>query len=68
MTGWNDREPDEPLLDWLLRIRISAAAVAGLIRIPVPAGQNILTLPRGCGEFHAGECTSELPYTGRTAS
>jgi len=43
--AWAERESDESLADWMLRIEISSAAVAGLIRIrarkPVPAGRNI---------------------------
>jgi len=43
LPAWAAREDDEPLADWMLRIEISSAAVAGLIRIPrdVPAGRNI---------------------------
>lgn len=26
MTGWADREPDEPLEDWMLRLQISQMA------------------------------------------
>lgn len=33
---WSDREPDEDLADWMLRIQISTMAVAGLIRVPAP--------------------------------
>jgi hypothetical protein len=43
MTGeWMERELDETAEDWLLRLRISFAAMAGQIRVPVPAGQNEL--------------------------
>lgn len=34
--AWAERELDETLGDWMLRIEISTAAVAGLIRIPAP--------------------------------
>jgi hypothetical protein len=40
MTGqpWAEREPDEPVLDWMLRLQISQAAMdAGL----VPADRNV---------------------------
>lgn len=36
LPAWAEREPDETLADWMLRIEISSAAVAGLIRIPAP--------------------------------
>lgn len=37
MTGqpWAEREPDEPVLDWMLRLQISQAAMAGARLVPV---------------------------------
>jgi len=35
MPAWAEREPDESLADWMLRIEISSAAVAGLVRIEI---------------------------------
>jgi hypothetical protein len=31
--GWTEREQDEPVTDWLLRLQISYAAVTGLVRV-----------------------------------
>ena len=34
---WTAREPDETAEDYELRMRVSLAAVAGLLRVPAPA-------------------------------
>lgn len=43
--GWAERENDEPLEDWMLRLALTHAAVAGLIRIearpPIPIDRNV---------------------------
>lgn len=60
---WTDREPGEPVADWVTRLAAcylvskSFATLAGRRFVPVR--------PRGCGEYHAGECTSEYPYAAR---
>jgi hypothetical protein len=38
--AWMEREHDETIEDWLLRLRISYAAMAGEIRILVPTGRK----------------------------
>ena len=69
MTGWNGREPGEPLADWMLRLQLSFAAIEASAAGVFPTGQKIPApvLPRGCGDYHAGECTSEWPYNARGA-
>lgn len=78
-TYWTDREPGEPVADWVTRLAVCYLVSKSLARQElVPTSRNIpswwVTIrhqvpvpPRGCGEHHAGECTSEYPYTARRA-
>ena len=40
IPGWARPEPDEDPEDYQLRIAISTAAVAGLIRLPAPVPER----------------------------
>lgn len=79
---WTSREPDETVADWVTRLAIcySVAKQAAGPPAVIPWAFTSLILPgsyqeetwaparpRGCGEYHAGECTSELSYTARRA-
>jgi hypothetical protein len=46
-------------------LRQRQPAVAAALEAAADQGIRDSMPPRGCGIHHAGECTSEFPYTGR---